>query len=780
MAVSLGQAILTIGGDATGLNQALHHAEAITTSRMSNMARHASAVGVGLVAIGAAATAGLGVSIRSAISFESAFAGVRKTIDASEPEFAALNRELRELSLQIPVSAEALAVIAEMGGQLGVGKDHIIAFTRTIADLSVSTNMTAEAAATMLAQFINITQVGQDKFGNLGAAIVELGNNGASTEMQIAEMALRLAGAGTTAKITAPDILGIASALASLGIEAEAGGTAFSKVFIMIASAIDGASSSFDKLKHETGLSEARTRDAIRAVELGGEKMREYAKSINIPASTLHRLVKEYKKSTDGVAMFAQVAGLSADQFVEAWRDRPSSAIVAFVEGLDRVQKSGGSLFQVLEALDIKEVRLRDSLLRAANAGGTLGESIDRATRAFRQNTALTEEAEKRYATTESQLILLKNQIAEMSRTIGEVLLPPLRTLVQAAQVWVARLTEWLRANPELTAQILKIAVVIGGLAVALGPLLIALPGLVSLFAGVTAVVGMMISPMGAVAALVGGGLVMAFLALRDQMGNFRQWVTDNWDRIVQVFHTGVELVRNVFSIFSSVLKIALTVIGGMLAGWARGFAEAWGIVTSESAVGSGDFLDTLQAVLETMNEILPPMVEWFSKLSVSAIENFDSIMRVTRLLGHVVGGTMKAIADTFILVTGIIRSGIDGIGRAIEWLRGIFGSGDIQGPPGIPAFAGGGTMSRSGLAIVGEQGRELVQLPGGTRVMNNRNTEEILSGRAGGTTVNIGGVTVNAGGTSDARALAHQVSVEIERALQNRLAKMGMRLQSA
>lgn len=48
-------------------------------------------------------------------------------------------------------------------------------------------------------------------------------NNFATTERDIVEMSNRLAAGGKIAGLTAPEILGLATAMSSVGIEAEAG-----------------------------------------------------------------------------------------------------------------------------------------------------------------------------------------------------------------------------------------------------------------------------------------------------------------------------------------------------------------------------------------------------------------------------------------------------------------------------------------------------------------------------------------------------------------------------
>src|SRR5690606_534407 len=167
--------------------------------------------------------------------FELAMTGIAKTVDAPAETLAQIGEELKAMSERMPTSASELAGVAEAAGQLGVEVENIVSFTETMAALGVSTNMSAEEAATALARFSNIMGTPLDQSERLGSAIVELGNNFATTEREITEMGMRIAGAGAQIGLTEGDVLGLATALSSVGIEAEAGGSAISKVMINMA-----------------------------------------------------------------------------------------------------------------------------------------------------------------------------------------------------------------------------------------------------------------------------------------------------------------------------------------------------------------------------------------------------------------------------------------------------------------------------------------------------------------------------------------------------------------
>src|SRR5687767_10445842 len=70
-------------------------------------------LGQGFMLYGAAVTAGLAIAGKAAMDWESAFTGVRKTVDGSPQEIAALEAELRKLARTLPASHEEIAKVAE-------------------------------------------------------------------------------------------------------------------------------------------------------------------------------------------------------------------------------------------------------------------------------------------------------------------------------------------------------------------------------------------------------------------------------------------------------------------------------------------------------------------------------------------------------------------------------------------------------------------------------------------------------------------------------------------
>lgn len=391
-------------------------------TQMSQSAQQtATSVGRSMVVIGAAIVAASALTVKAAIDWESAWTGVTKTVDGTPEELAAIEDGLRGLAKVLPASHTEIAAVAEAAGQLGVQSKNVVAFTKTMIDLGETTNLSANDAATALARFMNVMGTSQDKVSNLGSAVVELGNNYATTEAEIVAMASRLSGAARQVGLTEGQTVGLAAALSSVGIEAEAGGSAVSKVMIDIAASVDK----------------------------GGER----------------------------VEKFAKVSGMSADEFSKKWKTDPGAALAAFVKGLADAESQGGTTLGMLEELGITETRMRDALLKSAAASDQFTAAMKTGDKAFDDNIALQNEAQKRYDTTASKIDMAKNAFVDMAIGMGEQLLPAVVAVADGVQ----SLSGFIGGMPpEVQGTIAVLGLLTGGIILVGGVMLIAVPKIVA------------------------------------------------------------------------------------------------------------------------------------------------------------------------------------------------------------------------------------------------------------------------------------------------------------
>lgn len=373
-----------------------------------------------------------GMAISAGSDFESAFAGVRKTVDATEEQFAELEDRLRDMAKNKPQTAVELAEIAEAAGQLGIHTENIAEFTDVMADLKVATNLGDEGAS-QFAKFANIVDMSQEKFANLGSTVVALGNNMATTEADIVEMGMRLAGAGKQVGMSEGDIMGFAAALSSVGIEAEAGGSAMSKMMVNMQLAVETGADAWAEIDASMERTGHTREQAEHAVAEGGKALNNFAASVGWNAKQLKASVKEAQDSAGSLQDFADVANMTSEEFANAFKDNAAGALSAFISGLNDTERLGQSAIVTLDSMDIKEVRLRDTLLRAANASGLFSDALTLANNSFDENTALTKEAEQRYKTFESRLDMVKNRITDVGISLYQDFRDPLSDCLDIA-----------------------------------------------------------------------------------------------------------------------------------------------------------------------------------------------------------------------------------------------------------------------------------------------------------------------------------------------------------
>jgi len=338
-------------------------------------------VGGSLLKMGAVGALALGGMAKAAIDWESAWAGVTKTVSGTPDELSALEEGLRGLTKVLPASHDEIAGVAEAAGQLGVGVDDVKDFTEVMLNLGETTNLSAEEAASSLAKMMNIMGTSQGDVDRLGSTIVALGNNSATTEADIVAMSQRIAGVGAQMGLTEADVLAMSAALSSVGVESEAGGTAMSMVMKKIDAAV--------------------------------------------------------RENGDSLKDWAELAGVSSSEFSTAWKTDAAGAVATLTEGIGGMIARGEDANGALSDLGITGIRESDSLLRLAGAtkvaGGEqdlLRESLALSADAWEANTALQKEAEQRYQTRASQAKIALNSIKDEAITMGQNLLPVFDSLV--------------------------------------------------------------------------------------------------------------------------------------------------------------------------------------------------------------------------------------------------------------------------------------------------------------------------------------------------------------
>ena len=319
--------------------------------------------------------AGIAAATKTAIEFEDAWTGVTKTVDGTPQQLSKIDDGLKNLAQTTSSTYQDIAHYAELAGQMGIPTDSIVGFTKTITELGDTTNLVGEEAAQSIAKFSNV-MVSQSKktntyYSRLGSTIVDLGNKFSTTESDIMDMATRLGVAGKMVGLNSNQVLGLSTALSSLGIEAAAGGSSVSKML----------------------------------------------KKIDLAVST----------GDENLSKFAEVSGMTSQQFQKAWGEDAAGTFLKFVEGIGK----SSDITKTLNDLGITEIKQAQSMGALAQSSDVLANALNVSKNAWNSNTAMANEAEKRYATLKSQLSQTWEAIKQAGDELGQAFAPTLTDLLK-------------------------------------------------------------------------------------------------------------------------------------------------------------------------------------------------------------------------------------------------------------------------------------------------------------------------------------------------------------
>ena len=418
---------------------------------------------------------GVGYSMMDAsATVDSAYRDMRKTVEGTEEQFQHLRDAAIEFSRTHVTSADQILQIEAIGGELGVATDSLQTFAEVISNIDVATNLDTESAATALGHLSNILHLTEEDYVGFSDALVRLGNNGASTETEIANIAERIGSMGSIVGMSGSDILAWSSSIASTGQRAEAAGTAISRTMSFFETAVAAAGGSIDASFDSINAAVQEGGDKLTVfASLSGKTAEEFAEEWETNSKDMAKELKDQLDGAkEGMQMIADVAHMSSDEFIKAWENDPTSVMKAFIEGLNDIERSGGSADKVLQDLGIKSVRqkqaieglmqtiggLDDNLLMSEHAWNGVSDKWGKAGDAAN-------EASKKAEGFSGQLQIMKNMWQNFLAELGEGAAP----WMQSISGVLGTMSKWFSS---LSVDTKKWIVAIGGLATAAGPIM--------------------------------------------------------------------------------------------------------------------------------------------------------------------------------------------------------------------------------------------------------------------------------------------------------------------
>ena len=540
--------------------------------------------------------AGMAASTAAAIEFESSFTGILKTVDGAvqagtlaelTEQGEMLRQAMLDLALQIPATTSELNLVGERAGQLGVAAEDIAEFTRVVVEFGEATDVTSEDASKAFAQVFNVFKDNLDeqdivKFADAASnAIVDLGNNFATTESEILHFFQTFAGGAAAFDVVAEDALAIATAFKSVRAQTASSATGIQKTFLNMATAVN--------------------------------------------------------EGNENLYRFAEVSGLTAEEFAQQWESRPAVAFQKFLAGLS---EAGGAAPNILKQLGLGDVRIQREFLKAAGGADVLAEALEISAAAFGNfgaQGARAEEAARRFATTESQLKLLANEFTNLAIVIGDAFLPAIKDLVKDLRPMIEAVAEFVKLNPG----IVKSAAALGGLVATIGPL--------------TAVIGRFVATIGGFKAGIGSlNLGVAALKLAGEKSD------DALDAAIANSKTLTGTFRTLASALGTTTAQLLLAFGGITIALAAVAAAAIyvGKEVNEANDRISEMVTQTDAAVKSLEGLSDRQVELLNTI-VQASDSFEDYNKAIKVAGFNTGELTEAQYN-LIKANGEAANGLD------------------------------------------------------------------------------------------------------------------------
>lgn len=511
------------------------------------------------------------LSVKNFASVESAFTGVKKTVDETATmSFPQLEKELKKIPLETASTTEAVMGVAEAAGQLGVAADDIPNFAKNIIMLADSTNIAADTGATSIAQFLNIVGEAPSTVDQFGSALVELGNNTATDEASILALATRMASAGHLVGLTTPEILGLSAAMSAVGVTAEAGGTAMS--------------------------------------------------------TTMQLITKAVASGSDDVEKFGKVTGMTAEEFSNLWRTKPVDALQQLLVGMGNLEGGGEELIMFMDELGWSGIRQSDLIRRLTSDYDGVTEAVDMANEAYQENTALEEEASRRYEDLNSKVSQAKEAFKIFSSEVGEDLANKIKPVIEDIRDAFAKMAEkWDGLSEPAKNFIFGIA---GALA-AIGPGLVIFGNLIIFAAKLKAAFSVFGGVMGTLKAVMSGVLVpmiavgviaaVIYAAIKN-WDKIKEIASKVWGKVTEILDNVNQYIENLLLSVSNFIDSTIEFINQLWEFLSQKLAEDWQQIVDF-------FTNVLDSANQFLENVLLSVAEFFTNLGAKLQEDWASIL---------------------------------------------------------------------------------------------------------------------------------------------------------
>lgn len=332
--------------------------------------------------------------------------------------------------------------------------------------------------------------------------------------------------------------------------------------------------------------------------------------------------------------------------------------------GLDLLREEAGGSDEELANMFGSVEALNSVLALTGQNAETFQDDLKGTAKAAKEATGATDAYNEMNKGAARQYEQLMVQVQALAITIGDALMPALTAIFDAVGPIIKVMADWISQNPELTAAIIGIVGVLGGLALVLGTVVPAVSSVITVIGfaagGFGAVLGLLLSPIGLVVAAVAGLALAAYL------------IYDNWEAIAGFFSDLWDSVYNIFKKYWEwILLVIFPAVGLPVLIW-----QNWGAITEivsdiwDAVVGF--FRDNWQLILGIIFPAygLYQLVEanW-GKITGAVSAIWDKVVSLFRdnwqlILGIIFPpyGLYQMVTDNWGKITGAVSSIVESV----------------------------------------------------------------------------------------------------------------------
>lgn len=175
-------------------------------------------------------TKGFSSTIGAAVEFESAFADVKKVVEATPAQFEVMSKSIRKMSTELPMASTEIAALFAAAGESGIATNELQSFAEMAARVGIAFDMTAADAGESLAKLKTQFGLTVAETGDLADAVNHLSNNMASKSSEITTFLLKVGSLSEMAGFAKEEVAALGSAMIAAGAQPEVAATAMQNV----------------------------------------------------------------------------------------------------------------------------------------------------------------------------------------------------------------------------------------------------------------------------------------------------------------------------------------------------------------------------------------------------------------------------------------------------------------------------------------------------------------------------------------------------------------------